>query len=479
MFYKSYLNPAVLGNNYFFTIYTEYNHYPADIKLCNKLAQIKSYLFLLIFLFLFNSTNYSQWVRQTNGLQSSPSFGEAIDACNNNTALIGFNNILYLTYDAGDSWQNILFSSPDANITDLTILDKLHFWLSTDAGKILATTNGGTDWTLQFYDTTITEFINYIKMFDLNNGIAMGDSKNTSSQAGPAVFLRTTNGGSNWNSVNDSAFRGYSGDMWRRLDFPDINHGYFFESGIIPQKLFKTTDGCKTWTATNYSNAGADLIKFYNTDIGLVVNISNDGLKWYVNRTVDGSNSWETFPMNTKGWPNDIEFLPGNPAKVWYVDLESLYYSQDTGRTWVEQKIFNGALSGRDLVFTDSTHGWLICDSGKVFHTSNNGGNITDIRKTENNIPSNYSLAQNYPNPFNPSTVINWQLPKGSFVTLKVYDILGNEVAILVNEFQNAGGHEIVFTTQQTRNKQLTSGIYFYRIQAGEFSETRKLVLLK
>jgi photosystem II stability/assembly factor-like uncharacterized protein len=426
-------------------------------------------------------------VRQSNGLHSFPSFGEAIDACDNNTALVGFNNTLHITYDGGDNWQNISFPSPDGSITDLTILDKLHFWVGTDAGRILATTNGGAGWTLQFYDTTITEFMNYIKMFDLNNGIAMGDTKNISTNGiipGPAIFLRTTDGGNNWISVNDSAFGGYSGDDWRRLDFQNIKHGYFFESGINPQKLFKTIDGCRTWTATNYPNVGAELIKFYNAGLGLVINITSDGRNWKVNRTLDGCNSWETFPIDSHGWPNDIEFVPGYPAQVWYIDQEGLYFSQDTGRTWTEQKIYNGPLIGRDLVFTDSMHGWLICDSAKVFHTVNNGGNPTAIRKFENALPENNFLAQNYPNPFNPSTVISWQLTKSSFVTLKIYDILGKEVAMLVNEFQSAGNHSVTFNTRQIKDIKhqasgYASGIYLYKLEAGEFIQTKKLVLIR
>jgi len=83
-------------------------------------------------------------------------------------------------------------------------------------------------------------------------------------------------------------------------------------------------------------------------------------------------------------------------------------------------------------------------------------------------------LRQNYPNPFNPATKITYQLPKGSLVTLKIYDILGNEVATLVNEEQSAGRYQTTFN-----GSNLSSGIYFYKIQAGNFVETKKLVLMK
>jgi len=89
-------------------------------------------------------------------------------------------------------------------------------------------------------------------------------------------------------------------------------------------------------------------------------------------------------------------------------------------------------------------------------------------------VPSNYLLYQNYPNPFNPTTIINYQIPELSFVTIKVYDVLGREVAILVNEEKPVGSYEIEFD-----GSLLTSGIYFYKLQAGDFVETKKMILLR
>jgi chitinase len=100
--------------------------------------------------------------------------------------------------------------------------------------------------------------------------------------------------------------------------------------------------------------------------------------------------------------------------------------------------------------------------------------------QTNRSVISGFYLYNNYPNPFNPSTTISWQLAAGSFVTLKVYDILGNEVATLVREFQTEGVHSISFEPQQvTNHRQLSSGVYFYRLQAGSFISTKKLMYLK
>ncbi len=95
-------------------------------------------------------------------------------------------------------------------------------------------------------------------------------------------------------------------------------------------------------------------------------------------------------------------------------------------------------------------------------------------KNNNNSIPIGFSLSQNYPNPFNPSTKINYSVPRSNRVTIKVYDILGNEAATLVNEDKQAGNYSVNF-----RANKLSSGVYFYRMQAGSFVQTNKLLLLK
>lgn len=99
--------------------------------------------------------------------------------------------------------------------------------------------------------------------------------------------------------------------------------------------------------------------------------------------------------------------------------------------------------------------------------------NLTLIDE-ENYTPEQYKLLQNYPNPFNSGTAISWQLPKHTKVTLKIYDILGNEIETLVNEKRPAGTYELIW---DARN--LASGVYFYRLQTGDFVETKKMILLR
>jgi hypothetical protein len=94
----------------------------------------------------------------------------------------------------------------------------------------------------------------------------------------------------------------------------------------------------------------------------------------------------------------------------------------------------------------------------------------------DNVLPINFTLFQNFPNPFNSSTQIIYQISSTSSVLLKVYDVLGQEVATLVDKVQSSGTYHSQFPIL---NSQLTSGVYFYRLQAGEFSETKKMILIK
>jgi uncharacterized delta-60 repeat protein len=132
--------------------------------------------------------------------------------------------------------------------------------------------------------------------------------------------------------------------------------------------------------------------------------------------------------------------------------------------------------------------GWDFANNNGDFMVTRLTQNPTGVEMSNSEVPADFVLHQNYPNPFNPSTKIKFTIPqtvnpllggaRGGLVTLKVYDLLGNEVATLVNEYKPAGNYEVDF--QSTVNgHQLASGIYFYRLQAGSFVETKKMILLR
>ena len=102
----------------------------------------------------------------------------------------------------------------------------------------------------------------------------------------------------------------------------------------------------------------------------------------------------------------------------------------------------------------------------------------TDVKEISNSIPKQYALEQNYPNPFNPSTRIRFAIPKSGLVQLKVFDILGEEVATLLNDYKSAGTYEVDFNSNES-DLSLPSGLYLYSLKSGNFSQTKKMILLK
>ncbi len=215
------------------------------------------------------------------------------------------------------------------------------------------------------------------------------------------------------------------------------------------------------------------------------------------------NDSRETFTYNTSGsltnyqqeiwqinaWVNltKLEYLYNSNGKIiiarketyvnnaWQLDTK-IYYSYNEE---------NNFTSGNCMVFENDT--W-VPGTGVYITTFNQGEdtlyyygkniNIDLIKITEtedtDNIVNNFSLSQNFPNPFNPSTNISFTIPNSGFVTLKVYDILGKEIATLINEELNAGNYTKTFNATN-----LSSGVYFYKLQTSKFSETKKMILMR
>jgi len=434
---------------------------------------------LSLLIFILPITLFAQWYEKSNGLPDSV-YAYAIDAYDSLIATGPFTKTLdnipdsiYLTTDGGNNW----YTRPLPNglesyeyLYDISITDKDKIWFCTGKGKIYNTTDGGFNWQLQFYDASMTEFMNYIEMFDSLNGIAMGDAPENNE---PALFLKTTNGGIDWISQNSLFFLGESiANIWRSVDFININTGYFF---LFNGPLYKTTNGGFFWQVFS-DNYYMNVIKAYGENIFL----GNESNPRKMHRTTDGGQIWESYYSDLLFWGNDIEFIPGDPSNVWYA-ADAVCFSSDTGRTWTEEFTLSNN-NFWDIVFTDENSGWLITRktsspyTARIFRTTNGGfGGIVSVEDNHNNlIISDYILEQNYPNPFNPTTTIKYSIPELSFVTLKVYDVLGNEIANLVNEAKSAGSYEVIFD-----GTGLPSGIYFYQLKEGSFIQTKKMILLK
>ncbi|MBK7631231.1 MAG: SBBP repeat-containing protein [Ignavibacteriales bacterium] len=178
---------------------------------------------------------------------------------------------------------------------------------------------------------------------------------------------------------------------------------------------------------------------------------------------------------------NKIKLISYGSAKDY--DIELNYVTENEFGRFGDFNIPMSANSSHTFVpnWTELTNSELqvlvdIGNDGTIDDTLYLSNQVTGTADDQGSLftPDSYNLAQNYPNPFNPSTKISWQSPVGSHQTLKIYDILGNEVATLINEYREAGRYEVTFDASK-----LASGMYLYRLQAGSFVETKKMLLLK
>ena len=189
--------------------------------------------------------------------------------------------------------------------------------------------------------------------------------------------------------------------------------------------------------------------------------------------TVDPRFWFSGDPVTDMGWigiqPWDVRQMANTgPFTLWKDTQEN----REAGRL-IEKEIFAAYVVGRGVDRLNSIT--IARDISAMAHQvfDYNFPVITDIKEAESH-PLNYSLSQNYPNPFNPSTTIKFSLPNSDYVTINIYNALGEEVAVLLNEKKEPGYHQVEFNAGH-----LPSGIYFYQLQAGDFIETKKMILMK
>jgi hypothetical protein len=147
----------------------------------------------------------------------------------------------------------------------------------------------------------------------------------------------------------------------------------------------------------------------------------------------------------------------------------------DGGSTWTPQRSGTSIHKLCSIFLYDKDVVWITGDGGTILYTDN-GGSVTAIDEGGliNARGNSFRLSPNYPNPFNPSTQITYSVPKATNATLKVYDVLGREIAVLVNERKQPGEYKVTWNAEG-----VPSGVYFYRLVAGDFIGTKKMVVMK
>jgi hypothetical protein len=408
-------------------------------------------------------------------------------------------------------------SGTTQKLTDVVMLDSTTAIAVGKSGSILKTTNSGKTWLNKLLQRDPLMSWNCVSFFNELLGIVAGDS----------YLMTTTDGGEDWQ------FRSISGkEIFLCAEYRDPYH---ISVGDDSGYLYHSVDTGKTWSSerlttgpiksifyyalpfmswrptyalTSYSVYSTKTSAFIDwreehlpiTSWGAATNGNNfkggdpafivgyDGqlaVTPVILRKTFPDTSWQEYgyppPMPIpifRGGLNDVA-VPTSSVAFACGDYGLVVKTIDSGAVWSLQS--TGISRNLNAIDFYNEHiGFAVGDSGTILFTSSGG--VTDVGEDRDLFPTKFELFQNYPNPFNPATTISFSLPSQSFVSLKVFDALGREVSILLEDQLPAGTY-----ARQWIAAALPSGVYFYRLvanalrsgQAGSFTETKKLVLLK
>ncbi len=346
-----------------------------------------------------------------------------------------------------------------------------------ESGAAFRTTNGGTTWTAFTWPPPVNTFMNRILFVSSTVGYAQGDHAPAPNLQWPVY--KTTDAGATWTLTNtpnavqqgsDIEFGQNSG-----MFFLDENRGWF--TGVIgtnpttPSRVYRTTDGGASWSVTTLPQAtgfNINIAAFNANDVFVMMQQAAPTVR----RSTDGGATFVAPTPGLSSVPTAIAARP-NTNELYVTTANSILKSTNGGNTWETEAIPSNITGLNFLIFANERNGWACGANGMIVKyqpattSSVGGGNSLDR-------PTSFKLAQNYPNPFNPTTNITYQLSTFSEVKLEVFDVLGRKVASLVNATQPAGAYTVNFNASN-----LASGVYFYRLQAGSFVETKKMLLVK
>ena len=441
--------------------------------------------------------------------------------------------LIALNCHAQTGW--VIQPTPISNISDIQFINSQIGFISggSSGGQIAKTTNGGVNWTL--INVPHTELkMTTVEFLNSNTGWCSG-YKTYPYPCCPRflVYYKTTNGGQTWDSLpqgwgyktdsdihlfsKDSiviasvmaydlsnggivSYSNNSGSTFTNSSFPGSQSypGYLFysmhflnnltgwvcanandDTGLHKTFVYKTTDRGVNW---NYIYRDTIAISPYPKKVRDVVFINENtgllcGSKGLMCRTTNGGSNWSEYNVFSLSTDFSSIFMINSGTGFvtasgysYPADSSAIKRTTDGGISWHTMR--NSPLSSiNKIFFVDDLTGWAYGAGGLMKTVT---GGLTSITTLSTEVPEKFTLKQNFPNPFNPATNINYELPVGSFVSLNVYDANGKEIETLVNQKQNAGSYSVSFNASN-----YPSGVYFYKLKAGEFSETRKMVLVK
>lgn len=447
--------------------------------------------------FLRTTNSGQTWNPQNTGIGASifqASFPNSSDYF-----AVGDSGIVIKSSNAGNNWNVMYRQYPFLdNFHSIYFINNSTGWCVSDSGLVIKSTNSGYNWTLQYTPTKMNLFSVYFPSQNTGWIAGGGLSYINNNIVDSNVILYTTNGGSNWVKQFADTNR-----ILNSLFF--INQMTGWAVGAMGITV-KTTNGGLNWIKYNGFNAYDLTCVFFTTpDTGWAGGgswlfiTSNGGINWVprgsflyptsidfinsstgwvvteygkIGKTTNSGQNWSVQNLTPYGF-SSICFTS---AETGWITGGPLLKTTNAGTNWVEQTTPHASLGNNFIFFSAPDIGWAVGGNGTIIHTSP----LIGIKTIHNEIPNSFILYQNYPNPFNPITKIHFSIPlnkgelRGLSVRLSIYDILGREVAPLINQQLKPGSYEVDWD-----GTNYASGIYFYRLEAGDFVATNKMVLLK
>ncbi len=418
------------------------------------------------------TTNAGQDWSSVNSLS-----GSALFAKNQVIYEIGYGGAILKSTDAGSNWFSHFQNYYDF-LDEIFFVNSTTGW-SVGGSEILKTTNSGNNWFIQ-YDSANRYFFS-VSFVNESTGWVVG-----------TVILKTTNSGQNWIVQEGSG---------SYVFFIDESYGWI--GGEFANSILYTTNGGNNWLTSNLpSSFHCKDVHFLNRNTGYlpcdqgILKTTNGGIHWEIVYTGLNFRSIFVVDQNTIFAGGSGKFLKSTNAGLsWQVlfsqfSIFSIYFpsslvgyagyegtlikTTDGGDNWFYQMSPSHGI--KSIFFINELTGWIAGAYGNILKTTDGGGSILPIgiNNYSGITVTDFSLSQNYPNPFNPATKIKFDVPKASFTKLIIYDLLGREVAVLVNEELKPGTYQADWNASN-----YSSGVYFYKIVSGDFVETKKMVLMK
>jgi len=360
-------------------------------------------------------------------------------------AAIGNNIGLFISNDSCKHWTMHTLASGLNPV--IAFGDTLNCWIGDDSSRIYHSSDLGITWTFQNEHNIPAPPLYGIHFLNDSIGCAVGAT---------GYITATTNGGTTWTTTSSSSHNLYGVFVASRTRAWAVG-----DAGTI----ITTSNTFSSWTSqSSPTSAPLRTVSFSDTLNGYILGDNGTVLK-----TTDGGTTW-SLAQSPGSTLNAMKFISANEG--WVVGDSGKIFTTNTGGAQWESQTSGVTANLLSVDFLDAHNGITIGNGGIVLTTKNGG--LTGVRDPHGSFPTSVTLDQNYPNPFNPATTISFAIPSRSRVSLTIFDVLGRQVSTIVSEELQAGSY-----TRQWNAANMASGVYFYRLQAGSFTETRKLLLLK